>query len=261
MMNTIETESCTYILTPTPKVTLLQATPEWVVAQATKGYTGHYSAEPLTLEEQEEFWAELGATKLKGPMEMANTFWLIEDVTRAFTHQFARYRLGVSFVQESQRFSRQVGKLARIAVPTNIANSSSDLESFIEGCETAMRTYHTLLDGGMATQDARAILPTHICTRLYAMISMKSLVHIYDQRQCCQAQNSGKGEKGEWRQLVDQMKQQLEANNFPHYAAALIAPWEDPRCTSCGFGAQFDRKCSFADKFAKNLENLYREGK
>lgn len=248
----MSTELCTYILRAQPTATLLYATPEWVVAQATKGYTGHYSTDPLSPEEQNKFWQELGATKLKGPMEMANTFWLLEDVTRGMTHQLARYRLGTSMVQESQRFSQQVGSLARIVIPTNIVNNSSAMEEFVDGCEAAMRAYFVMLDAdGVETQDARSLLPTGICTRLYLNVSVLSLAHMYEQRHCCQAQSE------EWEPIVKQFKNELTAKGFQHYADSLKAPWEYPTCVSCGFGASFDRPCKNAPKFAKNLENLY----
>jgi flavin-dependent thymidylate synthase len=254
-MDTIRTNQCVYFLNPQPKVMLMYATPEWVVAQATKGYTGHYSPDKLSEEELNRFWNELGATKLKGPLEMASTFWLIQDVTRAFTHQFARYRIGVSMVQESQRFSYQGANLAHIAVPSNIAKDSEATEDFIDACEMALSTYNQAITSGVAIQDARALLPTGICTRLYTTVSMNSLAHIYSQRKCCQAQAD------EWSQVVDQFKAELEAHTLYHYAATLIAPWEDVRCTTCGFGASFDRPCKNAKLFQRNLENLYWEEK
>lgn len=255
---TISTDLCTYLLHAQPRVTLLHATPEWVVAQATKGYTGVYTAEPMSQNEQNIFWEELGNTKLKGPLEMAQTFWLIEDVSRAFTHQFARYRIGVSAVQESQRFSKQVGANARIMVPSRVVNSPGELESFIDSCESMMQAYYAMLESGnVQVQDARGILPTNICTRLYANIAVNSLAHIYEQRYCCQAQDSGAGENGEWKQVVRQMKEQLTAKGFAQYAKLLTAPWENPQCTSCGFGASFDRPCSYQSKFDGNLVKIY----
>lgn len=252
----MQTDLCTYILSAQPKATLLYATPEWVVAQATKGYTGHFSTEALTPEEHELFWWELGATKLKGPMEMANTFWLLEDVTRGMTHQLARYRLGTSMVQESQRFSKQTGSLARIVIPTNIVNNSNAMEEFVDGCEAAMTAYFTMLEAdGVETQDARSLLPTGICTRLYLNVSVLSLAHIYEQRHCCQAQSE------EWGPIVKQFKEELTLKDFPHYADSLKAPWENPTCVSCGFGASFDRPCKNAPKFAQNLSNMYWESK
>lgn len=260
MIDQIVTENCVYLLGPKPKATLIEATPEWVVAQAVKGYTGVYNNEAMSIDEQHAFWDELGSTKLKGPLEMAQTFWLIEDVTRAFTHQLARYRIGTSMVQESQRFSKQSAGKARIMVPVNTVRGLStleeavapvSLESFIDTCELMMQEYHTRVAAGGDIQDARAILPTHICTRLYLSVNVASLAHIYNQRQCCQAQH------GEWTDITVQMRSQLDANGYQHYAGTLQAPWEDPNCITCGFGANFDRPCQFKEKFEQNLINAF----
>src|SRR5688572_1342097 len=99
-MRIIESNQALYLLGAQPKATLLHASPEWIIAQATQGYAGIFSAEPLGEQAAEHYWNELGATVLKGPLEMATTFWLVENVTRAFTHQLARYRMGTSMVQE-----------------------------------------------------------------------------------------------------------------------------------------------------------------
>lgn len=257
----ITTPQAKYLLGAQPVATLLQATPEWVVAQATMGYTGTYQAEPLTKEQQETFWTELGKTKLKGPLEMAQTFWLVENVTRAFTHQLARYRLGTSMVQESQRFSVQVatevvslqpGNPATIMVPLTVV-ASGEVEEFIQTCETAMAEYHSMISDGIPVQDARSVLPTHICTRLYLSVNMASLSHIYEQRSCCQADHA------EWYPIIRQMRSQLYDQGFTHYAGTLMAPWEDKNCISCGFGANFDRPCKHQHLFDRNLNNAWLE--
>ena len=258
MNESITTPQAVYLLGAQPKATLLHATPEWVIAQATRGYAGKYTAQQISGNELDDYWAELGATALKGPLEMATTFWLIENVSRAFTHQLARYRQGASMVQESQRFSVQVmtqdvreGNRAVIMVPANVAQDADSLEDFVGTAEECMKSYHAMIAGGKDVQDARAILPTHICTRLYLSVNMSGLRHIYHQRTCCQAQH------GEWTEVMDQMKTMLGMKGFTHYFNTLQAPWEDPKCISCGFGANFDRPCKHQDKFDHNLMENY----
>lgn len=253
----VRTTNALYLLGAQPTVSFLEATPEWVVAQATMGYAGVYQAEPLTEAQQKQYWKELGDTKLKGPLEMANTLWLVEDVTRAFTHQLARYRLGTSMVQESQRFVIQyaeeiptVGNAAKIMVPNKVVREGH-LENFIDTCEGSMEEYHRLIKEGIDVQDARSVLPTHICTRLYLSINMSALVHVYEQRSCCQAQS------GEWTAVIRQMKFLLDDRGFKRYAATLLAPWQNPNCITCGFGANFDRPCKNKDKFDANLDAAY----
>jgi len=249
----IHTLNATYLNGPQPLATLLYATPEWVIAQATKGYTGVYQDYGLTEGEQDAYWQELGNTKLKGPLEMATTFWLIQGVTRAFTHQLARYRLGTSMVQESQRFSVQDGLKARVMVPESVVAEADQYEDFVEAVEKSLETYTSQVDKGIPVQDARALLPQHICTNLYLSVNMAALAHIYEQRSCCQAQH------GEWTNIIAQFKYELERNGFTHYAATLAAPWENPLCVNCGFGANFDRPCAHKQLFEDNLERLYQE--
>lgn len=256
----IQTEFAKYLLGPQPKATLLHATPEAYIAQATMGYTGVYQATPLTQAQQETYWRELGETKLKGPLEMATTFWLVENVTRAFTHQLARYRLGTSMVQESQRFIVQATyevhdphNTAIIMIPTATITAGR-IEEFIEKCDLAMSEYHSQIHEGVPVQDARALLPTHICTRLYLSVNLAALAHIYEQRTCCQAQH------GEWSEVVSQFRNQLKDKGFPHYANTLTTPWQNPNCITCGFGANFDRPCKYQGMFDANLDAAYWKG-
>jgi hypothetical protein len=241
----------TFLMRPQPKVTLLHATPEWLVAVTTQGYTGKFSTS-MTAEEVDEFWRELGNTKLKAPLEMANTVWLLEDVTRSFTHQLVRYRTA-SVVQESLRFSVQDANKAGVMVPASFLRDASTLEDYCNTAEESFRAYDRIIEAGHPVQDARAILPHNTCTRLYFGVDMRTLAHIAEQRYCCQAQGSGAGESGEWTSVMDQMKEQLLQAGFSYYAAQFKAPWESPSCVSCGFGASFDRPCSYQDKFDFNL--------
>lgn len=246
-----------FLYGPAPKVTLLHATPEWIVPTTTRGYTGVYSPE-IEGWEVEKFWDELGATKLKAPLEMANTVWLIEDVTRSFTHQIVRYRTA-SVVQESLRFSIQDGYKAVVMVPETVLRDPVQMENFCEATEAAFEEYQYMIGIGIPVQDARSVLPHGTCTRLFFGVDVRTLVHIYDQRMCCQAQGSGAGESGEWTSVMGQMRGQLAEKGFPNYAMQLKAPWEDPLCIDCHFGASFDRACSYKDRFSENLTRLIRE--
>ena len=236
-----------------PKVTLEWATPDWVVAMATRGYTGDYSGE-ISAADVSRFWYELKETKLKTPLEMASTFWLLEDVSRAFTQQLARYRQGISIVQESQRFAIQgegiregeIENKPRVLVPKNIVDSPM-LEEYCEAITRSSETYWKYIYEGGDIQDARSLLPLATCTRLYLSVNVKTLVHIYEQRMCCQAQAE------EWGKVMYEMKLSLQKNNFHNYSNQLQPPWKNKNVVSCGFGASFDRPCIHQDLFRHNL--------
>lgn len=250
-------DSITFLFGAQPEVRLLYATPTWVPAMATKGYTGNYSGN-INRDEEQKFWEDLGNTKLKTPLEMANTFWLLGNVTRAFTHQLARYRQGVAIVQESQRFVVQGGGFEELGhnnrpivlIPNNIARDQSKVENYCEAVENAFNAYWEVIRAGTPVEDARNLLPTATCTRLYLSVNMRTLAHIYEQRACCQAQQE------EWSIVLEMMKYELAMGGFHQYEKQLIAPWEDPNCISCGFGASFDRPCTNQALFNANLEAL-----
>jgi len=74
-----------------------------VVANTYNGVLQDFISE----EEREKILYDIKNTKLRTPTEMIHFVWLIENVSRAFTHQLVRYRVGTSFAQESMRFYGQ----------------------------------------------------------------------------------------------------------------------------------------------------------
>ncbi len=239
--------SITFFRRPEPEVSLVGLSDSRIVALATRGYSGKFGV-AISPEEVDEFWRELELTKLKTPLEMVHATFLFGNVTRSFTHQLARYRLGTSLVQESMRFSVQSD--ARILIPARImASEDTELEEFMDATEASMRGYWAAIHAGIPTQDARAMLPHAITTRVFVQFSMLTLANVYRQRACCQAQ------EGEWEIVVSEMKNLIEEHD-PKLASVLRAPWEDPSCISCGFGASFDRPCTNQAKFDANLRAL-----
>lgn len=243
-----EGRSIAFFGEPQPEVFLANMSDPTVVGMATRGYTGQFGVE-ISETEFQKYWSELDLTRLKTPLEMVHVTFLFRNVTRAFTHQLVRYRLGTSFVQESMRFSVQ--NEAGILVPGKVWESPelSVLESFIDAIEKSMEHYWAMIDVGVPTQDARAILPHAITTNVFAQFSLLALTNIYRQRTCCQAQ------EGEW-ETVMRLVKLLISQHSPKVAEVLRAPWEDPSCTGCGFGASFDRPCLHQAKFDANADRL-----
>jgi thymidylate synthase (FAD) len=239
-----EIRSVEFFLRPQPEVILIDLSNPNVVAMATRGYAGKYS-EDITSEELELYWKELDLTKLKTPLEMVHATFLLRGVTRSFTHQMVRYRIGTSFVQESLRFSVQ--DQAKILVPSNL--EGKNLKKFIDVNLQIMEAYWDLIDAGEKTEDARALLPHAILTNLFGQFSLLTLSNICRQRLCCQAQ------EGEWGIVVSSMKKEIQARS-PQCAEVLRAPWQDPNAISCGFGASFDRPCIHQAVFDQNAAKL-----
>jgi flavin-dependent thymidylate synthase len=108
-----------------PQVHLLWMTadPLAVIAAPSKMYKGEVarSLRDVTHAERQEYVEQLKATKLKAPYEFVKFHFLIEGVTRAFTHQMVRQRTAV-YAQESLRFA--VKEDMPVALPPSLAGTT-----------------------------------------------------------------------------------------------------------------------------------------
>lgn len=207
---------------------------EMLAARLTRGYTGKYDMAALTEAEVDGFMADIQRTKLQTPLEMLYTVWLLRDVSRAFTHQIVRYRVGTSFIQESMRFLGAHGEYR--VLQTNAKSQSAEaLSTYRTSATEAVMAYHNMVLDGVPSQDARGVLPTNILTHLYFGCSLRTLQAIIPQRLCCQAQ------PGEWQILLRRMRLSIAGAMGLGVESLLRAPYE--RGEDCGYRASFDRPC------------------
>lgn len=232
---------------PPAEVTLVAVTgDEQDLATVTRGYSGRYDLQ-MEPEELEGFLQDLQHTKLKTPNAFVNMVWLLRNVTRNFEQQLTRYRVGTAFVCESLRFSEK-----RHAEFYCKMKTIAGRQAYCDTCEETIRLYEYMLERGEAVQDARDILPSGICTHMFASINLQTLSHIYSQRACCQAQQE------EWSVVLRQMREALQ-KQYPGFASFLQAPWQNKYCVDCQFNASFDRPCSNQHLFDANLRALAAE--
>lgn len=217
-------------------------TPGEAIAKLARGYDQVYTNR-ITPAEVERYTEELKKTRLQTPCDAVQFTFLISQVTRVFTHQLVRYRIGTSFVQESMRF--YTNQAVPIRIPDAIANhpGAGELIAFCEGCTQAVGRYQALLEAGLSREDARGILPHNTLTSIFATLSLRTLAHIYMQRSCCQAQQE------EWSVVLREMKMRVQ-ESCPDVAHWLMTPWEAGR-SACGFNASFDRPCKWPERFGK----------
>lgn len=172
-------------------------------------------------------------TKLQTPMEMVHMLWHLRYVSRAFTHQLVRYRVGTSFVQESMRFYGMQNGVFRILVTGGMNITETD--EYVVACASAIEAYVELIAAGVPDQDARGVLPTNILTHIYFDCSLRTLQNIFPQRLCCQAQ------PGEWQHLLREMRNLIKQQMGNEIEDLLKAPYE--KGEDCGYRASFDRPC------------------
>lgn len=118
------------------------------------------------------------AQTIPSSWEFTSYTWLVEGVSRAFTHQFVRTRTA-SFAQQSMRVVRQEG--FDFVMPPRIASDKKrpTPRRMIAAHLDALRgMYSALLRCGVAPEDARSILPTNVATNIVARMTLRGFVDL-----------------------------------------------------------------------------------
>lgn len=175
---------------------------------------------------------EYMANTIPSSWEFVHYTFMIEDVTRAFTHQLVRTR-SASFAQQTMRVLPMAG-WAALTGPSIASNdpAKADYEACLNACA---RTYATLISRGVKIEDARGILPTNILTNIVMGVNLRTLVEMVQKRSSPRVQ-------GEYREVLEQMKE----------AVLKVHPW-----AHLFINRTFDRAAKDLDEEIKNLcENL-----
>jgi flavin-dependent thymidylate synthase len=248
-----------------PKVTLLSATPDPLGAIAAfafmyKGRVIRDLAE-LTDDDRRWAWEQANATHLKAPLEAVDLHFMVEGVTRAFTHQMVRQRTAV-YAQESMRFAVKEDIAAR---PGPLVNESRQARTtWNNTVEHIWKGYKSLIANGVPAEEARGLLPHDTLTRLNYKTNLRNLVDHLGNRLCTQAQF-------EWRLVGAQIVKAIGEydSNYKHpgitsrfggdswdgsnWQFQMIADSNlfRPVCYAqgkCPFQADFDRGCTIRER-------------
>jgi flavin-dependent thymidylate synthase len=127
--------------------------------------------------------------------EFVDYTFLINGVTRAFTHQFVRTRNG-SYAQQTMRVLDVKG-WDYTTGPTIKANSEMD-SIYSQAMDEIDATYRDLIAAGAAIEDARGVLPTNIKTNIVAKFNLRTVAEIARKRASSRTQ-------GEYREVMEKM--------------------------------------------------------
>jgi flavin-dependent thymidylate synthase len=241
-----------------PVVTLVQMTPYPLrtMAAAAELYRGEVVRNPADVSKERalSWWQDMTRTRLQAPLEFIDLHFLIENVTRAFTHQLVRQRTAV-YVQESQRFAVKRNASWEVAMPPGIAELSPEdpiRETWHQHMYEAGVTYNWLIDQGIPAEDARGMLPTNILTKVHYKTNLRNLAEHAGNRLCTQAQFEW---RLVWTAMVNAIRDYRGATNWEFDA---IADMFRPICYltgKCEFMAATDRFCQIRERvqnFAKS---------
>jgi len=139
--------------------------------------------------------------------EFADFTFLIEGVTRAFTHQLVRTRTA-SYAQQAMRVVNMEG-WEYMTGPT-IQKNELARNIYDECMGDIDDAYKALLDLGIPAEDARGLLPTNIFTNIVMKNNLRGMADLIRKRSSSRVQ-------GEYRDVLKAMKQaMLDAQPWVH---------------------------------------------
>lgn len=135
------------------------------------------------------------ANTIPSSWEFVDYTFLIEGVTRAFTHQFVRNRHG-SFAQQTMRVLNVSG-FEYSTGPSIVKNefAHTKYDEFMADCNSF---YKELISLGCEIEDARGVLPTNINTNILVKFNLRTLSEIARKRASPRTQK-------EYRDVLDQI--------------------------------------------------------
>lgn len=228
-----------------PQVKLLDYTPEpekLVAAAARLCYSrksGVELMESFTEEKVAEFIKKLVELGHDSPVEHVSFTFAIDGVSRVFSHQLVRHRVGCSYSQKSQRYVKENG--FAVVEPRSLAANSEADAIFKQSIELLQQNYEKLLSLGMPAEDARYILPNAAATALVVTMNARSLMHFFELRCCTRAQ-------WEIRYVAQEMLRQVK-----EVAPLLFANAGAP-CAKKGFCPEGKMSCGIAPTFEEIRE-------
>lgn len=131
--------------------------------------------------------------------EFVDYTFMVEGVTRAFTHQFVRSRTW-SFAQQTMRvLDVGEGDGWDYGTGPSIRNDGVRKTDYDGAMRCIADTYDFLIRDGAAVEDARGLLPTNILTNIVAKANMRAFVELVRKRSSPRVQ-------GEYRAVLEAMQ-------------------------------------------------------
>ena len=135
------------------------------------------------------------ANTIPSSWEFVDYVFLVEGVSRAYTHQQVRTR-NASYAQQTMRVL-DMGEYDYVLTERNKQDNVS--LSIIANTNRYIRnSYATLIKSGVAPEDARGILPTNIATNIVCKFNLRTFSEL------CKSRTGGRTQS-EYQQVVNAM--------------------------------------------------------
>lgn len=190
-------------------------------------------AADMTYDEMQDHFQYMLDT-IKSPFEFVDYIFEIDGVSKNFTHQFVRTRTG-AYQQETSRALDMSSN--PVVTPDKFSGDEELFRAFQDAVADAQAHYNNLVFLGAELQDARAVLPSNMETRIKAKFNLRTLSDTAKTRLCVRTQ-------GEYQEVFRLMRSAiLEVHPW-------AAPLLDPHCAAtgtCAFPRYGKEKCPFYD--------------
>jgi thymidylate synthase (FAD) len=157
------------------KVELLCITPDAEKLIESAGRTSYLSFNKQGKDTEKTFVRMLIKNGHLSVLEHASATFRISSVSRAFTHQLVRHRLG-SFTQQSQRYVNQ-NNFSYIE-PDKIKSNMDAHVMFTRFIDEAQKVYSELQKMGIENEDARFVLPNAVESQIVMTTNFREWRHI-----------------------------------------------------------------------------------
>lgn len=183
------------------RVTLISHTPEaaelLIFTKSTRLTMSPGLMDEIRAWPEEKKLAELEymANTIPSSWEFVDYVFMIEGVSRAFTHQFVRSR-NASYAQQTMRVLN-MGEFDYVMTDRVKADvRARGLVDILN--ENIKSVYRQLIELGLPVEDARGVLPTNIATNICAKFNLRAFVDLAKSRTGGRTQN-------EYQQVVNAM--------------------------------------------------------
>lgn len=148
---------------------------------------------------------EYMAATIPSSHEFCDFTFLIQNVTRAFTHQLVRTRTS-SFAQQNMSVQDVTGWSYHTG-PTIQTDAHAKMVYDHVMNEIALAYDELIKIPGVSIEDARGVLPTNILTNITMKINLRGLADLLRKRASPRNQGARPGSDGEWTSVHRQIKE------------------------------------------------------
>ncbi|MDE3096306.1 MAG: FAD-dependent thymidylate synthase [Chloroflexota bacterium] len=196
-------------------------------------------ADKITREQMLEFVEKRLETGHASPLEQVWFEFAVSGVSRAFSHQFVRHHIGISFEQQSQRYVAFKKGEFPYTVPETVKRAGM-ADKMEEAFGRLGELYQEMIDAGVPAEDARFLIPNAANTNFKVVVNFLELLHICDLRLCTRAQ-------WEFRQVASQMRAEIH-RRFPELAQYIQPKCGDKRWGYCDESIEDWQACPIGRK-------------